>query len=126
MLTEHLPESIKELADIIGVNKALSIVALRGGTKLSIPDQAKETHWLVDVIGYESFNDLCYHYSGCEIEIPKCFKTIGLITDREILEDRKNLTMAGLARKYGYTERGIRKVIERAKKQAMENKKPEQ
>ncbi len=120
MITEQLPETILEMAEIIGITNTLAIVALRGGTRLTVPVKAKEDHWVVEIIGFESYQKLCRYYCGEELEIPRCKGVIGLITDREILDDRKNLTMTGLARKYDYTERGIRKLLRRAESQ--ENK----
>ena len=112
MLAERLPQSILEMADIIGLPNTLAIVALRGGTTLNIP--AKEniaSHWLIEAIGTESFQKLCWHYSGEEIEIPRCADAIRLTIEKDIISDALYMSHKGLAQKYGYTQRGIRKIL---------------
>lgn len=118
MLTEKLPESIIEIAEIIGITHALAIVALRGGTRLTIPVRAHKSHWLNEVIGINAFEKLVCHYAREELAIPKCQYAIGLVTKKEIISDRENLTIAGLARKYDYTERGIQNILSKTKRQA--------
>jgi Mor family transcriptional regulator len=120
MIPEHidtslLPESIRDMTDIIGISAALRIVEERGGIRLYVPKIAQMTHWLSELIGYTALCALVEIYAGEEIEIPRCAAALKAMKDQEIANAQGSVTE--IARRYGYTERGIRKIRRRVELQ---------
>lgn len=116
MIPEHidtslLPESIRDLTDIIGISAALRIVEERGGIRLYVPKIVQINHWLADLIGTEALAALVEIYAGEEIEIPRCAAALKAMKDQEIASAEGSVTE--IARRYGYTERGVRKIRRR-------------
>ncbi|MFK5892849.1 MAG: Mor transcription activator family protein [Pseudomonadota bacterium] len=122
MIIENLPETIKEISEVIGLPKALAIVAVRGGEDFKIPKKVTPDHWLVDIVGIDSFKKLSDYYSGENICIPQCKNIAMLITDSQILADSEHMSHNLLARKYGLTRKGISNALERARLNNKNNK----
>jgi len=111
---EFLPASVRELVDVVGVDAALAIVHERGGVRLCVPRYARTDHWLVTVVGIDALEALVEVYAGEEIDIPRCVDALRALREQQIYNDYiDGSTQAALARKYGYTERGIRKLLRR-------------
>ncbi|NVK42133.1 MAG: hypothetical protein HWE39_12905 [Oceanospirillaceae bacterium] len=110
----HLPESIQEMVEVIGLNATLLIVEERGGIRLCVPTRVKDENWLTKLIGKEAMIKLVEYYCGEEIDIPRCASSIKAAQDQKIFEKLKaGVSQAKLAREFGYTERGIRKLKKR-------------
>lgn len=110
----HLPASVQDLVDVIGLPAALAIVEARGGVRLSVPAQATADHWLAELIGLPALEALVAVYAREEIEVPRCAAALRALREREIVaEYERGASNAELARKYQYTERGIRKLRRR-------------
>lgn len=111
---EYLPESIQEMIDVIGLQATLLIVEERGGIRLCVPTKVKSDNWLTQLIGTEAMIKLVDYYSGEEIDIARCASAIKAAQDQKIFEKLKaGVSQAKLAREFGYTERGIRKLKKR-------------
>lgn len=111
---EYLPESVQEMIEVIGLQATLLIVEERGGIRLCVPRSVKDTNWLTQLIGRESMIKLVDYYCGEEIDIPRCASAIKAAQDQKIFEKLKEgVSQAALAREFGYTERGIRKLKKR-------------
>lgn len=111
---ELLPASVQELVEVVGMAAALKIVEERGGIRLCVPTSARDDHWLASHIGMDALKILVEYYRGEEIEIPRCAAALRTIKDRQIAAQAAGGdTNAQLARQYGYTERGIRKLRRR-------------
>lgn len=110
----HLPASVRELVEVIGLAAALAIVEARGGVRLSVPTKATAEHWLAELIGLEALEALVAVYAREEIEVPRCAAALRTLQERRIVaEFERGASNAELARKYQYTERGIRKLRRR-------------
>lgn len=124
LVEELLPQSIQELIDIVGIKAALIIVEERGGIRLPVPVEVNQGHWLYTAIGKEAFTALVEYYAGEEIEIPRCSTAMRAIKDHHIAAAaNQGASNAELAREFGYTERGIRKLrrrVEKHQKQAFD------
>ena len=57
-----LPETLAEIAEVIGVEAALRIGQLKGGADCYIPAGVTDDHWLTKLIGREAAQKLCAHY----------------------------------------------------------------
>ncbi len=113
-----LPASVRELVDVIGLAAALAIVEARGGIRLCVPKMAAPDHWLAQAIGMHALRALVAYYGGEEIEIAKCAAAMQRLREQEIdAAAQQGETNTTLARRYGYTERGIRKLRRRVEAQ---------
>ncbi|MDH5185404.1 MAG: hypothetical protein OEX12_16110 [Gammaproteobacteria bacterium] len=111
---DHLPASVQELIDVVGMAAALVIVEERGGIRLCVPSTVNADHWLVPLIGMEALRALVNYYSREEIEIPLCAEALRAAREQQIHAlAAAGTSNAELARQYGYTERGIRKLRRR-------------
>lgn len=110
---EALPDSMRELVELIGLPATLAIVEARGGIMLSVPKTVAETHWLVPLIGLPALEQLVAVYSGETIEIPRCAAALRALREQRIVQEAEHASNATLARRYGYTIRGIRKLRRR-------------
>ncbi|WP_241085755.1 Mor transcription activator family protein [Candidatus Vondammii sp. HM_W22] len=112
---DYLPTSIQELIEVVGLAAALVIVAERGGVRLCVPAQAAADHWLAPLIGLPALTALVERYRGEEIDIARCVAALRAVQEQQIAsEAAAGVSNASLARRYGYTERGIRKLRRRA------------
>lgn len=109
--TQLLPESILELIDVVGLQAALAIVEERGGVRLFVPKIYKPDHWLCKLIGTDPAAKLIAYYGGEEIEISRCAAALNAVKEHQIANS--DASNSELARQYGYTERGIRKLRRR-------------
>jgi len=111
---DHLPESVAELVGVVGVTAALAIVEERGGVRMYTPVKADPDHWLAKLIGMVALERLVEYYQGEEIELPRCVEAMRAAKDMVIVaEHEAGASNADLARRYGYTERGIKKLRRR-------------
>jgi len=111
---DRLPGRVAELADVIGLRAALTLVELRGGTRLAVPKKPAPGHWLVEHIGLDALTALCRYYGGETIEIDRCAAALRAGLEARIVRDYQDgASNSQLARRYGYTERGIRKLRRR-------------
>lgn len=107
----HLPESVQEMADVIGLHETLLIVQERGGIRLCVPTKAKQNHWLSDLIGIEAMKKLVEYYCGEEIEIPRCAAAIKAAQEEEMYKLLESgMSQPQVAKMFGYTERTIRRL----------------
>jgi len=112
---ETLPASMRELVSLVGITATLAIVKARGGIRLYVPVNADAEGELATLIGLDPLKNLVDIYAGEEIEIPRCIEALTAIKHQMILDDASNgMTITNIARKYEYTERGIRKALRRA------------
>lgn len=111
---DYFPQSALDLIEDIGLEATIKIVEQRGGVRLFVPVKAKSDHWLMDCIGQDSFEQLVLVSAGLEIEIPRCCAALRALRESEIHAGAQSgETNAVLALRFGYTERGIRKVRRR-------------
>ncbi len=110
MRAELLPESLHEIADLIGLPATLKLVERWGGLiKLYIPLEITPEHPLAVTLGWEAAQALVVTYGGDEIRnIPRC--AAGIRTLRNVAirtEHDAGVSAVRLALKHGLTERQI-------------------
>jgi len=114
-----LPSRIADLVEVIGLKAALKIVELRGGIRLCVPKKATPDHWLAEHIGIEALTQLCKIYGGEIIEIDRCAAALRAVFEASIVREHDaGASNSELARRHGYTERGIRKLRRRVESRA--------
>lgn len=69
-----LPALLAEIAEVVGIEAALSIAEVKGGQAASIPSRLRDDHWLVKAIGRERAETLSEHFcsgrSRAQLDIP--------------------------------------------------------
>jgi len=71
---DGLPALMVEIAEIAGVEAAMTICDRYGGNRVYIPRYAPDHHWLVHCVGRVAADAICEHFAlattGIEIELP--------------------------------------------------------
>jgi Mor family transcriptional regulator len=98
-----LPDSVREMADHLGLRNTLLIVKRLGGASHDIPKgdtsigRVRE-RWLKEILGDEAAEALVYHYGGCDgVYIPKCQVLFSAIQDVAMQERFDELSGEGLS-----------------------------
>lgn len=107
---DYLPDSIADLADIVGFDGALVIVDHWGGLeKLWVPSNMTPDHQIAQAIGLDKATALAHHYRGDYLgPIPRCQAAIRAARNAQILAlTAHGHSAAKLARRFGLTTRQI-------------------
>lgn len=117
-LHKFLPDSIKELLDVVSVEAVIVLIERYGGTRVSVPKTALADHPLTALLGMDDFSKLCVYCQGTNsLDIPRCTSARTALRDSQLLKDsRAGLGLAELARKYEIGERGVSKALRRIEK----------
>ncbi|MBZ0164586.1 MAG: hypothetical protein K8H74_17970 [Notoacmeibacter sp.] len=108
-----LPALLAEVAQVAGLDAALKLAEVRGGTEVYIPAAAPDDHWLTEAVGRRAADALCAHFTGsgpgCRLELPLgpagTAAQIRRKVDRMIAEGHSE---SAIALATGYTGRGVR------------------
>ncbi len=101
---------MNELVEIAGLSSdaVLLFIRDRGGTRVTIPAKAGDTHWLVVLLGRENADKLCDYYCGEEIDVPLGpFATAHQRRDQIRKLDREGLSYGEIARIIGCDRRTV-------------------
>ena len=105
-----LPESLRELVDLIGLAATLKLVEHFGGLiSLYVPREIEAHHPIAVALGITAARKLSSHYgTDCLRNIPRCVNGLRRIRDAEIRARRESgESAAKLALAFGLTERQI-------------------
>lgn len=71
---DGLPQLMVEIAEVAGVEAAITICDRYGGNRVYIPRIAPDHHWLVHCVGRVAADAICAHFAspsgGIELELP--------------------------------------------------------
>ncbi len=105
------PELLREIAEVAGVEAAITLADRRGGNRVYFPrpDTLGPHHWLVDCVGATPARLLCEHFYGIELELP-----IGTLskTERQLRVQRLialGWTSSEITRAVGCTRRTVKR-----------------
>ena len=112
----HLPESLRETAALIGLPATLKLVERDGGVRLYVPQTVPPGHALAELLGTAAADKLARAFGGGEhFDVPRCVIAARRARDEALAADYiAHHSYRMLALKYHLTERGVRKIIERA------------
>lgn len=115
MKLSSLPESVLQLAELIGLPAALKIVDSYAGTRLYVPFEMRHDHPLVLLIGRELADKMARHYGGEQyLDIPRCVEAARHARDEAIAADFvAGASYRALANQYHLTMRGVAKILAR-------------
>ncbi|MBK5958797.1 hypothetical protein CCR97_11330 [Rhodoplanes elegans] len=119
MTYSWLPGLLAEIAEVAGLDAALALAAARGGTRVRIPAQADDDHWLVRCVGRKAADAICIHFRqgsnrprGVYVEVP-----LGRTANaRRVMAQAlaRGASAAEAARAAGMTERSAYRMRRRA------------
>lgn len=112
---EDLPETAREIVEVIGLPKALRLVEELGGTSFPLPRgewEGLRVQMLAEVVGEAATRRLIEHYAGTPLYIPSCAAAMRAARDRAIQSEYLAGTPAYLlALKYRLSERHIWRIL---------------
>ena len=106
-----LPALLIEIAEVAGLEAALTLADRYGGNRVYIPRHADEHHWLTLCVGRPAARAICGHFavpSGIELELPR-----GPALNRGQRQARlrqliaQGLTSSEITRRLGTTRRTV-------------------
>jgi hypothetical protein len=112
-----LPLVIAEIVQVAGVDAARALAAVKGGQQVYIPAEAKEGHWLTDLVGFSAAQRICEHYRttnrdgrgvGKPLLIPMARIRSGEVLIRAIEAGGKNNRVAAISGRHERTVRRMR------------------
>lgn len=118
-----LPKTVQDIADVVGIEAACSLVDAFGGGEIMFPGRKNpETsvfHELVDVIGESATRLLIQRYEGEHVYIARCASFWREVRNMSIVAEYDKLTasMSGrkatllLVRLFGVSNRSIEKIV---------------
>lgn len=126
LAVDTLPATARELAQLIGLQKALRLVETLGGTTFPVPKRETKLgelrfNVLADVVGVEAADAMVRRFSGTDLYIPRCAEALRNARDAAICAeyDRLIQTMSGneavqrLARTHRLSDRHIFNILKR-------------
>jgi len=110
--TDLLPESLRDIADVIGMAATLNLVKAYGGVRLWVPVKLTPDHALVHAIGLQAARKLVEYCALEELWIPKAAAALRAVRDQTIRERRADgEQVARLALEYGLTDRRVWEIL---------------
>ncbi len=112
---ESLPHQLQLIAEQCGHETAMMLLNYFGGIHLSIPAHPTPTHKLSDLLGWESFRQLCGMFGGEIVSVPKAQAAIRAARNKRIKAERRGgALLAEIARRHDLTERHIMVILKNA------------
>lgn len=111
MSSEHWPESMTRIAEVIGEEATLRLVAAYGGVKgVYIPRGSNTGHSWSRVVGQENWDLLCARFGGRSLDLPR--GVFIKLKKQAILElGAEGVPQRKIALRLGVTERYVSHVL---------------
>ena len=101
---DHLPQLLRDIAELTSVQVALELAERLGGTRLYFPIDPAPDNLLARAVGLDTARVLARHYGNLHLDIPR------FASGRKLAIARADGTAPDVARRFGVTERWVRKV----------------
>ncbi|MCS4503874.1 hypothetical protein NYO91_07260 [Arhodomonas aquaeolei] len=110
--TEHLPHTLTEVVETIGMDTTLQLVESLGGVRVYVPENMRPDHVLVRVIGHRAAWRMAERFGGEPLVLPRCAASLRAERNARIRRERAGgATPAQLALRYGLTERQVYAIL---------------
>lgn len=107
-----LPESLREVLELVGLAGVMLLVERFGGVRIFIPKQVGREHVLVWTLGWEMARLLCRHFGGETINVPRASRAMQSLRNRHLVaRHRQGATVRELAQSSGLTERRVYAIL---------------
>lgn len=114
-LSRLLPHSVREMAEIIGIDLSMEIVKKFGGLRLHVPlpHHLTASHRISQLIGFGKAQDFALHFGGVTLSIPLCKS---MLLESRNIEIRKKydegVSVSRIAEEFSITERTVYALLE--------------
>ncbi len=110
---DDLPESLREIVELIGLPATLRLVESYGGIiALYVPRDVEPDHHLAQAIGITAARKLATRYGADSVRnVPRCVEGLRRIRNAEIRARHPRDSAAKLALDYSLTERQIWSIL---------------
>lgn len=117
---ELLPQTLRDLVDLIGLEPALNLATHYSGVSVYIPQNPHSGHPLVAIVGLENLQKLSEMYAQEYIKLPN---TCAYKLKHQMVRDLSDqgASIRNIARETGYTSRRV----EQLKREFREEKQPD-
>lgn len=106
-----LPQSLQEMAEVIGLMAVLKLVDRYGGRRICIPRRLDPGHPLIEVLGQRPAAALVQTYALERIYVPSATRAIIASRDKEIRRRKGQQSVPSLAEEFGLTDRQIWSIL---------------
>ncbi|MEO5334125.1 MAG: hypothetical protein H7839_19100 [Magnetococcus sp. YQC-5] len=107
-----LPDSLEEIADVIGREGAVKLVNECGGTRIFVPRKMRVQHKLATLLGFEQARRLSLHFGGETLTVVRAAHLQRRTRNREIVRRYDSgVGVRQLAREHTLTERQIYTIL---------------
>lgn len=111
---EELPQSLVDVAEVIGLAATLALVENAGGVRIYVPERLTDDHRLADWLGREAAASLSEAFAMEELVVPRCAEALRRVRNRQIRHERdQGARPAELALRYRLTERQVYTILSR-------------
>lgn len=113
---DELPEGLREIAELVGLDAALKLTAAHGGVRIFIPLKCPPEHAIAATVGDYVAARLSNAYGGTYLYVPGVSSILRRRRDAAIVQAYdKGKSATFLARQHGITERQVRAIIAKAR-----------
>ena len=111
--TADLPESLRDIAGVIGLSATVELAFRYGGVRLYIPlpKSINEDHPIAQTIGLDAAQKLAALAGPQRLVIPRALKVLVKLRNEIIYRDSASLPVPAIARKHNLTERRVRSIL---------------
>ncbi|MBF0454081.1 MAG: hypothetical protein HQL72_04590 [Magnetococcales bacterium] len=107
-----LPASLVEIKEVVGLEGAIKLLDLCGGTRLFIPRNLKAQHRLANLLGLEAAQKMSAYFGGETLTIVRASRAKKKVRNRTIiLRYGEGERVPELARAFKLTERQIYSIL---------------
>lgn len=111
---EELPQSLVDVAEVIGLPATLALVEAAGGVRIYVPERLSDDHRLIEWLGREAAALLSASFAMEELVVPRCAEALRRVRNRQIRHERdQGARPAELALRYRLTERQVYTILSR-------------
>lgn len=113
MTHDWLPQSLREIADIAGLDAALALAEAYGGRRVKLPSRYRPGTWLDRLVGETAAKAIIEHFGTTPLDIPLAGAGTYAQMRRNMAARFEALTAEGasaarIAAELGITERAVR------------------
>lgn len=104
---DALPNTMRNMIKLIGLESTVELVSVYGGTQLRIPNKATKAVVLTAVLDAEKIAKLVEGIGGKRLDVPKLDKVLIQIRNATICKDVATLSISEIAKKHDLTRKTI-------------------
>jgi hypothetical protein len=113
---DDLPDSLRDIVELIGLPATLKIVEHLGGSCIDVPAKYRDDFLLVRIVGHQAAAKVVAYYAGERIYIAKADDALRAQRDAEIVDRYEGgASMLALALEHHLSTRQVWNILKRSK-----------